>query len=52
MVELRYAGLPVIDGDGRLIGMITQYDLWAKGYTRIHWRASLGPLRGLGSETL
>jgi CBS domain-containing protein len=46
MVELRYAGLPVIDGDGRLIGMITQYDLLAKGYTRIHLESESGAAKG------
>ncbi len=31
MVELKYAGLPVVDGKGRLVGIITQYDLLSRG---------------------
>ena len=31
MRELRYAGLPVVDEKGRLIGIVTQHDLLAKG---------------------
>ena len=46
MVELRYAGLPVVDSGGRLVGMITQYDLLAKGYTRIHLESESGASRG------
>ncbi len=46
MIELRYAGLPVVDSGGRLVGMITQYDLLAKGYTRIHLESESGASRG------
>jgi CBS domain-containing protein len=44
--ELRYAGLPVVDSSGRLVGMITQYDLIAKGYSRIHLESEGGASRG------
>ncbi len=46
MVELRYAGLPVVDEELRVVGMITQYDLIAKGYSRIHLESESGPSRG------
>ena len=46
MAELRYAGLPVVDSNRRLVGIITQYDLLAKGYTRIHLESESGPSRG------
>ncbi|MGC9072011.1 MAG: CBS domain-containing protein [Acidilobus sp.] len=46
MIELKYAGLPVTDDNGRLVGMITQYDLLAKGYTRIHLESESGASKG------
>ncbi|ADL19521.1 Inosine-5'-monophosphate dehydrogenase related protein IV [Acidilobus saccharovorans 345-15] len=46
MRELRYAGLPVVDSNGRLVGMITQYDLISKGYSRIHLESEAGASRG------
>ena len=46
MIELRYAGLPVVDANRRLVGIITQYDLLAKGYTRIHLESESGPSKG------
>ncbi len=46
MVELRYAGLPVVEEGGRLVGMITQYDLLVKGFTRIHLESESGASRG------
>lgn len=46
MRELRYAGLPVVDSNGRLVGMITQYDLISKGYSRIHLESEAGVSRG------
>ncbi|MGC9210249.1 MAG: CBS domain-containing protein [Acidilobus sp.] len=46
MVELKYAGLPVTDENGKLVGMITQYDLLVKGYTRIHLESESGASRG------
>ncbi len=44
MVEYKYAGLPVVDDNGRLVGIITQYDLLAKG-VRISLESSSGPAR-------
>ena len=46
MVENRFAGLPVVDGKGRLVGIVTQHDLLKRGYTRIELEASSGPLKG------
>ena len=43
MVEKRYAGLPVVMEDGRLAGIVTQYDLIRKGYTRLELESSGGP---------
>ena len=43
MVEKRYAGLPVVMDDGRLAGIVTQYDLIKKGYTRLELESSGGP---------
>ncbi|MCE4611599.1 MAG: CBS domain-containing protein [Desulfurococcales archaeon] len=43
MVEKRYAGLPVVADDGRLAGIVTQYDLIRKGYTRLELESSGGP---------
>ncbi|MDM7276003.1 MAG: CBS domain-containing protein [Thermoprotei archaeon] len=42
MREYRYAGLPVVDDRGVLVGIITQYDLLRKGYSRIHLEAARG----------
>ncbi len=46
MVELKYAGLPVTDSNGKLVGMITQYDLLSKGYSRIHLESETGASKG------
>ena len=46
MVEKSFAGLPVVNEKGRLIGIITQYDLLKKGYTRIELESSSGPRKG------
>ncbi|MEB3787933.1 MAG: CBS domain-containing protein [Desulfurococcales archaeon] len=46
MRDRKYAGFPVVDEKGRLIGIITQYDLIARGYTRIELESSSGPARG------
>ncbi len=43
MTEKRYAGFPVVDGKGRLVGIITQYDLLKAGFTRVELEASQGP---------
>jgi CBS domain-containing protein len=45
MIELRYAGLPVTDDKGRLVGIITQYDLLAGGVVLAR-EAVGGPSRG------
>ena len=45
MVELRYAGLPVVDSRGRLVGIVTQYDFLSKG-VRISMESGSGPSRG------
>jgi len=43
MMEYRYAGIPVVDKRGALVGMITQYDLLKKGYARPHLEAERSP---------
>jgi CBS domain-containing protein len=43
MVERRYAGVPVVNSSNRLAGIVTQYDLIKRGYTRIELEASGGP---------
>jgi CBS domain-containing protein len=43
MMEHRYAGIPVVDRRGALIGIVTQYDLLKKGYARPHLEAEKGP---------
>jgi CBS domain-containing protein len=43
MIEYRYAGIPVVDNRGALVGIITQYDLLRKGYARPHLEAERGP---------
>ena len=45
MRELRYAGLPVVDEKGRLVGIITQHDLLASGAV-IARETTGGPARG------
>jgi len=46
MQSLGYAGLPVVNDKGRLVGIITQYDLIRKGYTRIELESESGPRSG------
>ncbi|MCE4602855.1 MAG: CBS domain-containing protein [Desulfurococcales archaeon] len=46
MVERKYAGLPVVDDRGRLVGIITQYDLLRKGYARVELTSEAGQHRG------
>ncbi len=46
MRDRKYAGFPVVDEKGRLTGIITQYDLISRGYTRIELESSSGPARG------
>ena len=45
MVERRYAGFPVVDEKGRLVGIITQYDILAKSGPIARETAG-GPSRG------
>lgn len=45
MVELRFAGVPVVNEKGSLVGMVTQYDLLKKGYSRVHLESSAGPAK-------
>lgn len=42
MVELKYAGFPVVNEKQKLIGIITQFDLIRKGYTRVHFESESG----------
>lgn len=46
MTERKYAGLPVVDEKGRLVGIITQYDLLRKGYARVELTSEAGQHRG------
>ncbi len=46
MASLGYAGLPVVNDKGKLVGIITQYDLIRKGYTRIELESESGPRGG------
>lgn len=46
MKERKYAGFPVVDEKRRIVGMITQYDLIRKGYSRIELESESGPRRG------
>jgi len=43
MMKHRYAGIPVVNNRGALVGIITQYDLLKKGYARPHLEAERGP---------
>ncbi len=45
MVEYKYSGIPVVDSKGRLVGIVTTYDLLAEG-ARPALEASGGPGRG------
>ncbi|MCE4616211.1 MAG: CBS domain-containing protein [Aeropyrum sp.] len=45
MVEKRYAGVPVTDSKGVLRGIVTQYDLIKRGYTRIELESEGSPPR-------
>lgn len=45
MRELGYAGLPVVDEKGRLVGIVTQSDLLSEG-VRLALESSSGPNRG------
>jgi len=46
MRERKYAGLPVVDSKNRVVGIITQYDLIRKGYSRIELESESGARRG------
>lgn len=40
-----YVSIPVVDDKERIVGIVTQYDLIRKGYTRIHVEASKSPAK-------
>ncbi len=46
MMKYNYAGFPVVDNHGRLIGVVTQYDLIRYGFTRIELRSESPPRQG------
>ncbi len=46
MMKYNYAGFPVVDSKGRLIGVVTQYDLIRYGFTRIELRSESPPRTG------
>lgn len=46
MLKHRYAGLPVIDNKGRVLGIITQIDLIRRGFTRPVLESESPPKRG------
>lgn len=46
ILKYRYAGYPVLDEDGRLIGVVTQYDLIKHGFTRIDLESESPPKKG------
>lgn len=45
MEEYRYSGVPVVDGKGRLLGIVTVYDLLSEA-ARLAFESSSGPLKG------
>ncbi len=46
MMKYNYAGFPVVDSKGRLVGVVTQYDLIRYGFTRIELRSESSPRTG------
>ena len=46
ILEYRYAGYPVLDSKGRLVGVVTQYDLIRHGFTRIDFESESPPRKG------
>jgi len=46
MLKYRYAGYPVLDNKGRLVGVVTQYDLIKHGFTRIDLESESPPRKG------
>ncbi len=46
MLKHRYAGLPVVDDKGRVLGIITQMDLIRKGFTRPVLESESPPKKG------
>ncbi len=45
MEEYKYSGVPVVDEKGRLVGIVTVYDLLSEA-ARLAFESSSGPLRG------
>ncbi len=46
MIKYNYDGFPVVDDEGRLVGLISQYDLLKHGITRIQLESQSGPKMG------
>ncbi len=46
MVRYRYVGFPVVNDEGKLVGVVTQYDLIKHGFTRIDFESETGPRKG------
>jgi CBS domain-containing protein len=44
MIESDLTGMPVIDGTGKLMGMITRFDILNKGWARISKESSTKPI--------
>lgn len=44
MIESDLTGMPVVDGSGKPMGMITRFDILSKGYARISKESSTKPI--------
>ncbi|MEM1872987.1 MAG: CBS domain-containing protein [Acidilobaceae archaeon] len=45
LTEEGYVSVPVVDEKNRIVGIVTQFDLIKKGYTRIHVESPSGPAK-------
>jgi len=43
MIKYRYAGFPVVNNSGKVVGIVTQHDLLARGISRIEFESDSGP---------